>query len=158
MYLNSDLTSLVGVRISIIFGYVIAPILILLCVPRVSIFLPRTFLHKKGSAHVPATGCPTMPPTKSGASHRTFRGGLNLLGNWSCMVYLHNSSVHTNSYNFVIGHRKISGAVGSAPQDTTSARRGAKVVDPGGCCDSTGAQISRVEKQGGRAAPHVKRI
>jgi len=46
MYLNSDLTSLVGVRISIIFGYVIAPILILLCVPRVSIFLPRTFLHK----------------------------------------------------------------------------------------------------------------
>jgi len=52
MYLNSDLTSLVGVRISNIFGYVIAPILILLCVPRVSIFLPRTFLHKWGSAHV----------------------------------------------------------------------------------------------------------
>jgi len=74
------------------------------------------------------------------------------------MVYLHNSSVHTNSYNFVISHRKISGAAGSAPQDTTSARRGAKVVDPGGCCDSKGAQIPRVEKQGGRAAPHVKRI
>jgi len=73
-------------------------------------------------------------------------------------VYLHNSSVHTKSYNFVIRHRKISGAAGSAPQDTTSARRGAKMVDPGGCCDSKEEQNLCVEKQGGRAAPHVKRI
>jgi len=46
MYLDSDLTSSVRVRISIIFGYVIAPISIILCILRVSIFRPRTFLHK----------------------------------------------------------------------------------------------------------------
>jgi len=74
------------------------------------------------------------------------------------MVYLHNSSVHTKSYNLVIGHRKLCGAAGSAPQVTTSARRGATVVDAGGCCDSKEAQFSCVEKQGGRAAPHVKSI
>jgi len=32
------------------------------------------------------------------------------------MVYLHNSSVHTKSYNLVIGQRKISGAAGSVPK------------------------------------------
>jgi len=46
MYLDSDLTSSVGFRISIIFGYVIAPISIIICVPRVSIFRPRSLLRK----------------------------------------------------------------------------------------------------------------
>jgi len=74
------------------------------------------------------------------------------------MVYLHNSSVQTKSYNLVVGHRKICGAAGSAPQVTTSARRGATVVDTGGCCDSKEAQFLCDEKQGGRAAAHAKGI
>jgi len=52
------------------------------------------------------------------------------------MVYLHNSSLHTKSYDLVIGHREICGAAGSARQVTTNARLRATVVDAGGCCDS----------------------
>jgi len=74
------------------------------------------------------------------------------------MVYLHNSSVQTKSYNLVVGHRNICGAAGSAPQVTTSARRGATVVDAGECCDSKEAQFFWDEKQGGRAALHAKGI
>jgi len=74
------------------------------------------------------------------------------------MTYLHNSSLHTHSYNLVIGHEKNCGAAGSATQVTTSARRGATVVDAGGCCDSKESQILCVEKQGGRAAPRLNRI
>ena len=74
------------------------------------------------------------------------------------MVYRHNSSVQTKSYNLVVGHRKICGAAGSALQVTMSARRGATVVDAGGCCDSKEAQFLCDEKQGGRAAPHAKGI
>jgi len=73
-------------------------------------------------------------------------------------MYLHNSSVQTKSYNLVVGHRKICGAAGSAPQVPTSARRGATVVDAGGCCDRKEAQFLCDEKQGGRAAPHAKGI
>jgi len=74
------------------------------------------------------------------------------------MVYLHNSSVQTKSYNLVVGHRKIRGAAGRAPQVTTIARRGATVVDAGGSCDSKEAQLLCDGKQGGRAAPHAKVI
>jgi len=73
-------------------------------------------------------------------------------------VYRHNSSVQTKSYNLVVGHRKICGAAGGAPQVTTSARRGATVVDAGGCCDNKEAHFLCDEKRGGKAAPHAKGI
>ena len=63
-------------------------------------------------------------------------------------MYLQNSSVHTKSYILDIGHQNICGAAGSAPQFRTSARRGATVVDAGGCCDNKRRSFMRREAGG----------